>query len=301
MKKADIYVICAGVLWAFTGIIFQFLALFGFTRMGSVAIRLIVACLGMLVVCLARGKRLFCIAAKDLLYCAGSGVLGLAMFNFAYFSTISMTSLSIAAAFLYTSPVFVMLLSHIAYKEPLTKPKLLALGATILGNILITGTVSQAGLLSWLAIAMGLLTGFGYALYNLLSKVPLERNAPEVVTFYIMLFGMLAAFFLEPPSKIFPLLNGSAAIITALTLGLMCCMLPSLLFSKGLAGSDPSRTSILVSSELVVATLLGFIKGDPVGFEQIAGLILLLIAVIIVNVKPRHRCLISSDQQKAQG
>ncbi len=273
----------AGVLWAFTGFVFQQLAQLGFTRMGAVGIRMFLACIGMFVVCLVRYKTFPKLCFRSLLFCFGAGVFGFAMFNFFYFETITLTSLSMAAAFLYTSPAFVILLSRIFYKEVFTKPKLLALLATLLGSILITGAMSAQGSLSWAGLAMGLLTGFGYALYNLFSKAPLATHSPEVVTFYTLLFATVASFLLEPPMQSFTLLNTAYAWGLALCLGLLCCMLPSLLFSKGLSQIPPGRASILVASELVVATWLGILQGDSFGIAQILGFVLLLSAIVMVN------------------
>lgn len=149
----------AGTLWAFTGIMFQLLAGAGFSHFGAVALRLGIACLGMLVLCLAKRIDILRIAPKDLLYCAGAGIFGCALFNFAYFNAVALTSLA----------------------------------ATLAGSILLTGAASQAA-------------GFGFALYNFLSTYPLSPNPPEVVTLYTMLFGTLATFVLEPPTRYLPLL-----------------------------------------------------------------------------------------------
>ncbi len=287
MKKGDIFILLAGALWGLTGLMFQLLAQGGISRMGAVAVRLGLAALGMLAVCLWREKRFPRMALRDLPYCAGAGILGFAMFNFSYFTTISLTSLSVAAAFLYTSPAFVIVLSRFLYKEPITKAKVLALVATVGGSALATGAVATVDNIGWAGLAMGLVTGFGYALYNLFSKAVLARNSPETVTFYTLLFGALATWILEPPASFLPHINTPFLVLAALAVSLLCCMLPSLLFSKGLSLSTPGRASILVASELVVASVIGFVQGDPLGPGQLLGLGLLLLAIAVVQRKPK--------------
>lgn len=288
MKKHDLYIIAAGSLWALTGPVFQLLASAGFTRMGAVGVRLFVAFCATLLLCFVKKIPFWQMSPKHLLYCAGAGIPGYAMFNFAYFNTIASSSLSIAASLLYTSPAFVVLLSLLFYKEKVTKQKLAALFCTVFGSILITGTASQTGQITGQGLLWGLASGFGYALYNLLSKAPLSKNQPEAVALYSLFFGMLAAFVIEPPSRYFYLLKSPLALIPALVLGLLCCMLPSLLFAKGLAFCKPSRASILVSFELIVAAIIGFAQGDSVSPIQIMGLFLLVFAIVALNL-PVHQ------------
>lgn len=284
MKKADVYVIGAGIFWGLTGSVFQLLARAGFTRMGAVNIRMGVACLGMLAVCLVKNRRFPRVALRDLPYCLGAGVLGFALFNYFYFNAIAMTSLSVAAALLYTSPAFVIVLSRVFRKEPITKSKAMALAAVIAGSILATNALDQAAGVSPAGLGLGFLAGFGYALYNLFTKVPLSRNLPEDVTFYNLLFAAVATSFMAPPTTYWHLLQTPGVVAAVLLMGLVCCMLPSLLFSKGLSGASSGRASILVSVELIVAACIGFVLGDPVKIVQVLGLVLLLAAIFILNV-----------------
>lgn len=63
-------------------------------------------------------------------YFFGSGVCSLVFFNWCYFSAISTSSMSVAAVLLYTSPVFVTLLSALFFRERITSHKVAALALT---------------------------------------------------------------------------------------------------------------------------------------------------------------------------
>ncbi len=283
MKKADIYMLLAGATWGFVGLLLQLLMGAGFSRWGAACVRIGIACIGMLVICFVRGKRFPALRARDYLFCAGAGILGFAFFNFAYFSAISTAGLAMAASLLYTSPAIVVILSRIFYKEPITKVKVVALLVTVLGSLLATGAVEAPEGVSLAGVGMGLLAAFGYSLYNLFSKAPLSRNSPENVTFYTLLFAGVAVFVIEPPTRWIGLLNSPYIVVAALAMGLVTCMLPSLLFSKGLSKMDSGRASILSSLELVVAAIIGFAGGEAVSVGKVAGILLLLSAILILN------------------
>ena len=60
-------------------------------------------------------KSLFKINIRHIWCFAGTGIVGIILFNLCYFTTIAETSLSVAAVLLYTAPIFVMLVNVSRY------------------------------------------------------------------------------------------------------------------------------------------------------------------------------------------
>ena len=67
-----------------------------------------------------KNPALFKIHLRDIWIFIGSGILSMAFFSVCYFSTIIECGASVAVVLLYTSPVFVLILSAIFFKEKIT-------------------------------------------------------------------------------------------------------------------------------------------------------------------------------------
>ena len=75
----------------------------------------------------------------------GTGLVSIVFFSYCYFRNVEESSATVAAILMYTSPIFVTLLSAIFFKEKLTKTKLLALLLAIIGCALVSGIASGIG------------------------------------------------------------------------------------------------------------------------------------------------------------
>ena len=127
MKKAYLSIIAAAVLWGCIGLFLRLLTAAGLTSMQGVALRSVVGCLFYGLFLLLTDRKALFIAPKDWYYFFGTGVCSLLFFNWCYFNTITRSSMSVAAVLLYTSPVFVTLMSALFFREAVTPVKVIAL------------------------------------------------------------------------------------------------------------------------------------------------------------------------------
>ncbi len=88
--------------------------------MESVAVRSTVAAILYFFWLLFTDRAAVRVRLQDLWYFVGTGIFSVLFFNWCYFNAISLSALSVAAVLLYTSPVFVMLLSALCFQEPIT-------------------------------------------------------------------------------------------------------------------------------------------------------------------------------------
>jgi len=72
------------------------------------------------VIILFKDVSLFRIKLKDLWLFAATGVYSIVLFNFSYYKTMSLTTLSVAAVLLYTAPFFLGETLLFLFKEKLT-------------------------------------------------------------------------------------------------------------------------------------------------------------------------------------
>jgi len=175
-NKGYIYVFIAGCLWGTLGLFVNFLGGYGISGATVVFLRMSTATLWIIPVILATGgTRLLQIDGKGLLVCAVLGIVCQALFNYAYTEAISSIGIATAAVLLYTSPVFVSIMSRIFFKETIGARKVAGLFINIVGCALTVtggnlGTVDFLGygvLIGIAAVghaAMGMPPGFGAAL-----------------------------------------------------------------------------------------------------------------------------------------
>lgn len=284
------FVLAAGCLWGFMGLLVRTLNNAGLATMEICFARAIVTFVTMLAGLLIFNRRALKIRIKDVWCFIGTGAFSVAFFNYCYFKTITLTSLSVAAVLLYTAPAFVMLMSAVLFKEKLSGRKLVALVLAFVGCAFVSGIAGGADVLSGTGILFGLGAGFGYALYSIFGRYALERNYSSVtISFYTFLFATISTFFFVDAQKVVTVV-GSSWQLTGKTvfLVLLVTLLPYLSYTKGLQGMENGTASVLASVEPVVATLVGIlIYKEEMTLQNMIGICLVLGSIILINVNKK--------------
>ncbi len=292
-KFSAIYVLAAGSLWGFMGLLVRTLNIVGLGSMDICFIRGAVAFICMLTGLLVFDRKALKIRLKDIWCFVGTGAFSVAFFNYCYFKTMTLTSLSVAAVLLYTAPTFVMLMSAVLFKERLSGRKLAALGLAFVGCAFVSGIVGGGGTLSATGILYGLGAGFGYALYSIFGRYALERNySSATISFYTFLFATIATFSFVDAGAVFVTLGSSAGLlIKTVLLVLVVTLLPYLSYTKGLKGMENGTASVLASIEPVVATLVGvFMYKEEMTLQNLIGICLVLGSIVLINVNTKKNC-----------
>lgn len=287
MKRYSVCVILAGVLWGLMGLFVHLLADIGIGSTGAVLLRCSVAALCFAVLIVFKDRDLFKIKPRDFWCFFGAGVCALLFFSYCYFRSMEYIDLSTAAILLYTAPPMVIIMSAIIFREKFTVSKVIAVLLAFAGCCLVSGVgsgqrISAAGLL------LGLGAGFGYALYSIFAKLAIDRGYDSMtVNFYACLLAALGGILLWEPAESFSLMfDGWQNLLLCVAAGCVTCFLPYLLYTSGLSGLETGRASIMASVEPVVATLVGvFLFGQPLSLMGGMGIVLILAAIVMLNVK----------------
>ena len=231
-------VLGAGCLWGFMGLLVRSTDSLGLDSMDICFLRALVTSAVMLPLLLLFDRPALKVRLKDLWCFAGTGIVSMSFFNFCYFKTIMLTSLSVAAVLLYTAPVFVVLMSAPLFGEKLNSRKLLAALAAFLGCAFVSGIVGGAGRLSLGGILFGLGSGIGYALYSIFGRYALERGySSATISFYTFVFALIPTGLFADSGRALSALGGGAEEFFLLSgLILMVTLIPYLLYTKGLQG-----------------------------------------------------------------
>lgn len=280
-------IIIAAVFWGLMGLFVRSFSAYGFSSGHVAALRLGVGALIFALVMLIKDRRLFVIKLRDLPVFLGLGICSLTFFTNCYFRAIELMPLSTAAILLYTSPIWVMLMSSLFFGEKLTAAKLCALVMAFSGCVLVSGL--GGGGLSLSALLCGLGAGFGYALYSIFGTIALRRYEPFTVTFYGFVFGALGCIVLSGPQSLAANI-AAAPTFTMLwfipTAALVSAVIPYLCYTQGLKTVEAGKASIIATVEPVVATLLGIVLyNEPLGFVALCGIVLVLGAIVVLNIR----------------
>lgn len=292
MKKiAPLFIILAACLWGTMGLFVRNLNAMGLSSMEIVESRSILAALILFPCTALKDRRLLKIQPKNLWSLAGSGVLSIVFFNYCYFRTIAMMNLSAAAILLYTSPIFVMLMSLLFFRERLTLRKVTALVMAFAGCCLVSGIASATESLSLAGLLLGLGSGFGYALYSIFSRFSLNQGLNSItITDYTFLFAAIGGASFTDFGKIGAAFSQHGVHLLGFLL-LYCVVTtvaPYLLYTKGLEYVENGPASVMASVEPVVATLLGLLVfSETPTVSAVIGMVLVLGALTLLSLSPR--------------
>lgn len=276
--KAYLYIITAAVCWGLIGLFVRTLAAQGFSSMQIVALRSLAAAICVTLPLLRSGRTSLRIRLRDLWLFVGTGICSLVFFNYCYFNAMQQTSLAVAALLLYTAPVFVMLMSLLCFDEAFTRTKALALLLTFSGCACVTGVFGSSLTLTLSGLLYGLGSGFG--------KYAVRRYSSLTITAYTFYLALAASWPLADFNYQRLAAIDLQAICSALGLGLLCAVLPYLLYTKGLEQIEAGQASILATIEPFVAAAVGVIFfAEALTPVKIIGMGLIFAAIAVLNIR----------------
>ena len=286
MNKNYAYIILAAIFWGTMGIFVNYLSDLGLSTVQIAMLRSLVSFLFMTLLILCKDRKLFRIHLRDVWMFLGTGIASYFLFNNCYFIAIKEVGVAVSSVLLYTSPIFVTLMSCIFFHEKLTKRKVLCLILAVGGCALVSGLASgNVGEVSTGGILIGLASGFCYALYSIFSTYALRKYQVITVTFYTFLFGAAAALLIGDPVDTFRIIANPTGILWALALGIISGAVPYFLYTLGLSRVDPSHAAVIATAEPVVASLIGiFFFRESADVFTVMGIVLIIGAAVMLNL-----------------
>lgn len=285
-------IILSGVLWGTMGIFVRRLNEMGIHSMEIVAFRAFGTSVAMLIFLSFYNRKLLKIKWKDMWCFCGTGLFSILFFNFCYFKTITLTSLSVAAVLLYTAPMIVMLLSVILFGEKFTVAKAISMLFAFGGCVLVSGITGSRPQVGLLGFCTGLGAGLGYALYSIFSRFALDRGYHPLS---IMIYTFITAGIFVIPLADFHTLKEAAVhedgfLLLAILFTLITTILPYICYTIGLSCVEAGSASIMASVEPVVASLIGiFLFHEKITAAGVSGIALVVASIIILNVSGKKK------------
>ncbi|MDT8861605.1 EamA family transporter [Alkalihalobacillus sp. MEB130] len=215
--------------------------------------------------------------------------LSMAAYQPLFFQAVSVTGVAVGTVVaIGSAPILAGILEWIMKRKRPEMKWWTATAVAITGSLLLFTHANQGEVsISLVGIIMALGAGLSFAIYTLVSKQLLERQASEAVVAVVF---TLSAIMLTPILFVYDLswLFQSNGIGVALHLGLIATAVAYLLFVKGLSGIPASSAVTLSLAEPLTAAMLGvFLVGEHLPLLSWIGVMLLFVGLGILSYTPK--------------
>ena len=281
-------VAAAASTWGTLGIFSKMLYAEGVSFEALVAFRAVVGWLAVMAFLLATGgARRLGVPRRDLMFLLPLGLVGIGLFYLFYFFTVRESAVGTAAVLLYSSPAFVVVLAWLFLEEGLGPAKLVSLGLTIGGVLLVAGAYDPANLeVTPTVLVTGLFAGLTYGLYSIFGRPVAGRLGPAVILSYALFFGAVLLILTAIPTL--HTLAGLSFTSYALLfmLAVVHTTLAFALYTFGLGRLGAGRAAIVATVEPVVAGALGTVLlGEELTAPKIVGAGLVISGAVLAQVR----------------
>lgn len=277
----------AAGLWGTFGLFSKKLFSYGYTPIELASLRTWFAWV-MLALLMLVQRRSVRIVWRDVPFYLVYALFAFTLFEVIYLETLELAPVAVAAALLYTAPAFVLLISAALGVEKLNAQRAGLLLLTLCGVVLVTGaarTIRSGAIISLEAAALGLASGFTYALYTVFSKRGVQRYDSMRNMFWVFALASLALAIPAPP---WHAMGPTESLPWLLGISIFPTLVAYLLYVKALEFMEATTASMLSTAEPVVAAILGaIILGESTGMDTVLGIALIVLsAVLLVRQQP---------------
>lgn len=285
-KAAPFLVAAASVLWGILFVFVRKLSEANFTAMDVVCVRAYGSVAVLFPGLFVTNKKLLKVRIKDSWCFVGTGVFSIVFFSYCYFRNVQVSSAAFASILMYTSPIWVTLLSMLFFKEKMSRNKWIALVMALVGCALVSGLMGGAGVVSVQGILLGVGSGIGYGLYSIFGRFALNRRYhPMTVSSYTFLFACVGVLpFVSVSSIINRFLQEPRLLVPALCMAVLSTAMSFSLYTLGLAHMEPGRAAVLATLEPIVSTVVGVVLyQERISVAVLVGIVLVLVSSIIIS------------------
>ena len=277
------YVILGAVCWGFIGLFNRILGELNVPVFQRVTIRNFGALVLLTLVFALTRREVFRVKARHLTLFLGSGLVSIFGLSLVYFQCQMECSLAVAGILLYLAPSFVVVLSAVLWKAPVTKRKVTALALALVGCALVSGIMGGALTVSPKGLLLGIASGFCYATYTIFAHYVLRHYDSLTMTYWTFVVAGLASLLFWDTQTMTAVFTSPDGLVGALGLIVVATVLPYLLYTKGLEGVESGKAAIIANVEPVVGALVGvFVFGETLSVWVVLGVACVLGGVMLL-------------------
>jgi len=205
--------------------------------------------------------------------------------TFIYYLSVQYISVSIAIVLLMQSVWIGVLLDAVINKIKPDLLKVVAVFVVLAGTVLATNLISTEIHLDWRGLVLGFMAAISYSITIFATnKVGLELST-TTRSKYMALGAFILVIFLTVPFLIHNF-NPDVLYTWGIFFGIFGALLPPLLLNYGMPKVNLGVGAIITSMELPVAVALAYlVLNEKVNLYQFFGILLILIAVVVMNLR----------------
>lgn len=283
--KGFVAVIAAALLWGVGSSVAKFLFNQAVSPFLLVKLRLTLSCLILVVSLAVFRPRLLKIDRQDWSYFACLGIGGMAMMQFFYFYTISLTNVATAIFLQYLSPVLMAGYAVLSRQERFTTRRAAAVILATLGGLFILLNSGGMAGINLMGSVSGLLAAVFMAFTTVYGRRGARRYHAITVSVYSFGFGAVLWWIILPGLWEPGTITG-AHWLMFWYVAIFSTVLPFLLYFVGISYLPPTLVGITACLEPVVAAVTAYLAlGEQMGFLQMMGGSLVIGAVILVQTE----------------
>lgn len=288
VKKSDIIILLAGVMWGVLGVFVKELRQCGFTSIQISALRWIFSAAVMVTAVIITDRKKLKIALKDIWIFAFTGIFSLLAMTAFYFMSMATTSIAVSDVLMYTAPIWVLVFSVIFFKERITIGKVISIILVFTGCVLVCGLIgSGKNAFDPLGIVWGLCSGIAYSLYSIVGKTALNKYNRMTIVAYNFTFAAVGSLFIADIPQTFRMIAENLPSVKYILLtAIIGTVLPFFLYTSGLEHTPASKASIMSSMEPISATVISiFAVKEKISVLQLIGIVLIISAILLLQLQ----------------
>ncbi|TWH49469.1 DMT family transporter [Sporomusa sp. KB1] len=284
-------VIAAACMWGVGGSAAKALFNQNITPFLLVKIRLTLSFLLMLIGLFVYNRRLLVIPRREIAYFALLGTGGMALLQFFYFYTISLTNVATAVFLQYLAPVFMAVYAVVFEKERLGARRGVAIALATLGGFLIMLNAGGGASISVLGLTSGLLAAASMAFSTVYGRRAVRRYHPLTAVTYSFGFAGLFWWLVSPEAWVQGTITTENWWLFAY-IAVFSTVIPFLLYFFGIRFLSPTNVGITACLEPVIAAATAYLLlGEVMGLLQMLGGLLVVLAVIVLQTGSEQEAL----------
>jgi len=205
-----------------------------------------------------------------------------------YIAALSFTTIAHGLALVYTSPIFVTILSALFLKEALPRRKYLGISVAVLGVALMAGfqphytscNLSSTGQCMALGDGLAILSAICFAIYSVAGRRERERH--PLLRYTLNVYG-LAALWLLPATLLlafrhpYPL----TALAAIAALGIFPLGLGHTLYNAAVRKVHATYANLIATQEVTGGIILGiFLVGEIPSLLTVLGVVVTLVGIL---------------------
>lgn len=202
-----------------------------------------------------------------------------------YYLAVKFIPVSIGIVLLMQTVWMGVLLEMMLEKKLPSKIKVLAVGIVLFGTALATNLVDNTTELDWRGIALGLLAAASFTTTMFTANRIAIGVSSAQRSLYMLLGGAIVVFFFAIATQVTPF-NYDIFYKWGILLALFGTVIPPMLMNAGFPMTGIGLGSIVSALELPVSVMMAFfILGEKVIGLQWIGIVLIILAIVMMNVR----------------